>query len=105
MKETEKDIYYKGYVAGYRAGMLDAANGHTIDSEYSAGDIPIQAAALSTRAKHCLIFYGCKFLRDAAKLDADTIATMRNLGPKTATEIACYLDSLGICHSAWNAYL
>lgn len=64
MKEAEKDIYYKGYVAGYRAGMLDAA-----------------------------------------KLDANTIATMRNLGPKTAAEIACCLDSLGICHSAWNAYL
>ena len=106
MKDVEKDIYYKGYVAGYREGMHDAINGHAIDLKNDcAGDIPIRATGLSTRVKNCLLFYGCKYLRDAVGFDAERIRTMRNFGPKAAAEVARYLDSLGICHTAWNAYL
>ena len=103
---AEKEIYYKGYVVGYRAGMRDAINGHTIEQEnFCAGDIPIRATELSTRVKNCLLLYGCVCLRDAAELDADRIKTMHNFGPKAAAEVAHYLDGLGICYSAWNAYL
>jgi len=106
MNETEREIYNKGFVAGYRAGMQDAKNGYSIDLEKeNAGDIPIQATKLSTRAKNRLRFYGCKYLRDVTRFDYDSIRTMRNLGGKTASEIALYLDSLGICYSAWNAFL
>jgi hypothetical protein len=53
LNAAEQAIFNKGYLAGYRAGMLDAANGHTIDLEKADnGDIPISATSLSTRAKY-----------------------------------------------------
>ena len=106
MNTVEKEIYYKGYVAGYRQGMQDATNGYTIDLDnVCAGDIPVIAADLSTHAKNCLMLYGCKYIRDVVEFDAVRIKTMRNFGKKTAGEVARYLDGLGICYSAWNAYL
>ena len=57
MNAAEKDVYYKGYVSGYRMGMRDAMNGYSIDLEHiCAGDIPVEAAELSTRVKNCLLF-------------------------------------------------
>ena len=106
MNAAEKEVYYKGYVSGYRMGMRDAMNGYSIDLEHiCAGDIPVEAAELSTRVKNCLLFSGCKYLRDVVEFDGKKIRTMRNFGPKGAAEVARYLDSLGIYHSAWNAYL
>ena len=106
MESQEKTAYYKGYVAGYRDGMRNAAKGKTIDTDRElAEDLPIQIANLSTRAKNCLLMAGCVTLGDAAELPAERIARLRNTGPKTAGEIARCLDELGIRYSDWNAYL
>ena len=106
MNTTAKDAYYKGYVAGYRDGLRNAAKGKTIDTDRElAEDLPIQIAKLSTRAKNCLLLAGCVTLGDAAALPAERIARLRSTGPKTAGEIARCLDELGIRYSDWNAYL
>lgn len=98
--------YRKGYVAGYRDGLKAAAQGKTVeDTVGNLPDLPIDAVPLSTRAKNCLIQYGCLYASDIAKLSAHTIATMRQMGPKSAAEIAQWLDEQGIHYSAWCNYL
>ena len=98
--------YYKGYVAGYRDGTADAANGAVREmNEQDITSLPIEMAELSARARNCLSRAGCIRISDATSLNDHTIATMRNLGRKTASEIARWLDEHGICYSAWNKYL
>ena len=106
MKEPQDDLYYKGYVAGYRDGIEDALNGrNTAADEKDILNLPIQAMPLSKRANNCLHLAGCTYIADVTALSEHTIATMRNLGTKTASEIAHWLDAQGICYSAWNKYL
>ena len=105
MRRTPDDLYYKGYIAGYRDGILDAAKGIKPDMVQDANNLPLAAAPLSARARNCLHSAGCKSVTDAAKLSDQAIATMRNLGPKTASEIAHWLDLQGIRFSAWSKYL
>ena len=106
MRCIQVDPYYKGYIEGYREGIIDAASGQTtkkIENDITA--FPIKAMGLSTRAYHCLQRAGCTHIIDVVTLSEHTIATMRNLGTKTASEIAYWLDRQGICYSAWNKYL
>ena len=106
MNDTDKDLYYNGYVAGFRDGIKAAASGKSIPSEHTMIEaLPIPITKLSTRAKNCLLRSGCNCIRDAASLPKERIATLRNAGPKTVSEIARYLDSLGIRYSDWNTYL
>lgn len=106
METRTKDSYYKGYVAGYRDGVRDGANGRnleTLDSDIA--NYPIEVMALSSRAQNCLSKAGCTYIHDVVTLSEYTIETMRNLGTKTASEIAQWLDDHGICYSAWSKYL
>ena len=106
MDNAQRDLYYKGYVTGYRAGIRDGAEGKTLESiEEEVANLPIEALELSARAYNCLTLAGCVYIADVLSLDAHTIGTMRNLGPKTASEIACSLDRRGICCSVWCDYL
>lgn len=103
MKASE---YQKGYVAGYRDGIKAASQGKS--EENIAGnmpDLPIEAMQVSARARNCLIRAGCIYASDISKLSEEKIATMRNLGPKSAAEIAQWLDNHGINYSAWCKYL
>ena len=106
MEQSQNDPYYRGYIAGYRDGIKDGSCGKSASTvESDIVNLPIQAMALSTRAKNCLSQAGCKYIEDVASLNARTIAQIRNLGAKTASEIAHWLDSHGICYSAWSEYL
>ena len=106
MEKTQDNPYYKGYIEGYRDGVRDACCGKT--PKTIGNDIinlPIKVMALSTRANNCLSRAGCIYIADVAALNEHTIATMRNMGSKTAAEIAHWLDTHGLCYSAWSAYL
>ena len=106
MKMPEKDMYYKGYVVGYRDGLKAARNGTITElCDESVTGLPVLAMELSTRANNCLTQAGCEYVLDVAMLSERQIATMRNLGAITAAEIANWLDAHGICYSAWNQYL
>lgn len=106
MQKNQDDHYYKGYIAGYRDGMTDAASGKTAAiTESDVINLPIKGMALSTRAYNCLARADCVYIADVAALSEITIATMRNLGPKTASEIAHWLDEHGIRYSAWSRFL
>ena len=102
----EESQYRKGYVAGYRDGLKAAAQGKTEENPLGdIPDLPIDRMAISARARNCLIHAGCHYTSDLVKLRDERIATMRNLGPKSAAEIAQWLDQHGIHYSAWCTYL
>ena len=101
-----KDSYLAGYLTGYRDGVRHAFEGKvspSIDADLL--DLPIDAMNLSTRARNCLIGAHCNCIRDVVSLSDQRISTIRNLGIKTASEIAKWLHSQGLCYSAWSRYL
>ena len=106
MEKAQLDLYSKGYVAGYRAGMEDASRGKTIEMIHQDWvNLPIEALELSTRAYNCLVGAGCVYIADVLALSDQTISTMRNLGKVTASEIAHSLDAIGLRYSRWCNYL
>ena len=106
MDHSKDSQYYKAYIAGYCAGVADAYTGNvrTFPSNDSAG-LPIEAMELSTRACNCLLRSGCKTVADVFALDEHTVRTMRNLGTKTASEIANWMIAHGYCCDVWSQYL
>ena len=98
--------YYEGYIAGYRDGVKDCISGKTEDWRFSdIGKMPVGAMGLSTRAYNCLTRYGCVNVEDVFALSKDSIMRMRNVGTKTAAEIAHWMIEHGILASAWSEYL
>ena len=102
-----KDLLYReGYIAGYMDGVKDAVLGKVNDWRASdTASLPIKAMDISTRAYNCLAMCGCVLVKDVADLSSEAILRMRNLGPKTASEIANWLTSQGILSSAWSEYI
>lgn len=106
MEESKESQYYKAYIAGYRDGVADAFSGKAQPNNTNApGGIPIDVMGLSTRARNCLLRVGCKTVADVLALDERTVMTMRNLGPKTATEIAQWLVDHHYLSNVWIPYL
>lgn len=106
MEVNQDERYYQGYMAGYWDGVSDTLNNRSVMPV--SGDLmtlPIKAMNVSTRARNCLSGSGCKNITDVASLSEQTIMTMRNLGTKTASEIAQWLLAHGIHCSAWTKYL
>ena len=99
-------VYFEGYIAGYRDGLQAAASGKELwQMQEDIRSLPIKSMDISTRAVNCLSRYGCSSIGDAANLSAHSILTMRNMGAKTASEIARWLNEHGICGTAWQSYL
>ena len=111
VEETDMDIsqgrlFLKGYIEGYHDGLRDGALGKTAEMvERDAMQIPIKMMEISTRGQNCLIKVGCSCVADVAALNDDAIMSIRNLGKKTASEIAYWLIGKGITNSAWTRYL
>lgn len=101
------DIAYKqGYIVGYWDGVKDSISGKVTD--YQKSDItklPIKSMEISSRACNCLLHCGCTHVGDVITLSSDAILRMRNLGPKTASEIAQWLIAHDILGSAWSEYI
>ena len=98
--------YRNGYVAGYWDGVKDACCGKT--TQWKSGDmmnLPVKAMGLSSRALNCLICNGCTNVGDVLQLSSCQIMRMRNLGPKTASEIAQWIIEKGILSTAWSEYI
>ena len=105
--DMSKDANYtKGSIAGYKDGVKDAVAGKFTDwSALELADLPVHAMAISTRAKNCLIYSGNTSVGDVLTLKSEDIMKMRNLGRKTASEIAKWLISNGFAYSAWSEYV
>ena len=102
-----RDVQYRrGYAAGYADGVKDAARSRVKSVQTCGmGDFPVKGMSISQRGINCLISAGCTSLSDVTSLSSEQIFSMRNVGKKTAGEIARWLNENGILDSAWNEYL
>lgn len=112
---------YIGYgIAGYLKRVSDAQYRHGFRAGFVEGrklaqipqgqqddilDQPIDCLDISVRAYNCLIFANCRQLRDVAAMSKHTIFATRNLGIKSAREIAKALLAQGIRDTAWEDHL
>ena len=98
--------FSKGYAEGYRHGRIDQKN--NVDHSYGPEDLlaqPIEYLNLSTRAQQCLFYRNCETVGDVVRLSEETIRTTRNLGKKSADEIARKLRAAGAQGSDWDQFL
>ena len=106
MDPVQNDFYRKGYIAGYRDGLKAAERGQIPQTEGNpVAELPIQAMAVSARAKNCLLHAGCWYVLDVIALDEHRISTMRNLGKRSASEIGLWLEANGVYYSAWSRFI
>ena len=102
----ERNEYARGYRDGYLRGVMDTRKGMTeTNMDAETMDIPLRGTELSARAQNCLARAGCATVRDVAVLPENRIGHMKNLGPKTADEIARVLHKKGIHHTAWDRWI
>ena len=106
-KERARGEGYKtGYDQGYKDGYSDCSNGTeqpSISDELL--NHPIESLGLSVRAFNCLRRAQCLRVGDVVRLSAEQIDKLRNLGPKSASEIACALGNMGIPNTNWCRYI
>lgn len=102
--DTYRQGYFDGYRNGYNRGLADGRLGVQCTDE-SILHLPVEAMGISVRACGCLTRANCHRIEEVAFLREERICVMRNLGPKTACEIAQALHGLGITHTAWDKYL
>lgn len=106
MKIPKGSNYSKEYIAGYRDGAKDAVSGKLTDGAVlEIAYLPIKAMEVSTRAKNCLFYSGFTNVGELLALNSEEIMRIRNLGQKTASEIAKWLIESGILNSAWSEYV
>ena len=104
--EQKQALYRQGYIAGYQKAMMDY---HILPKDshipVEIQRLPIDNLGLSARAVNCLRTAGCTCIGDVCGLNELRIQRMRNLGPKTAAEIAGLIVEHGIYHTAWSQFL
>ena len=97
----------KAYIMGYRAGYEDGKR-NSLDAsrtnydEKDIQNIPIEALPISFHAQASLTHSGCRYVSEVAKLPADKIKSLRNVGKVTAREIAQALKEFGITDTEWD---
>ena len=104
-ENIDREAYHRGFLIGYQAGFRDGLRKQSSPDFGQLSTVPIEALGLSTRAYHCLYFSGCRIVADVIQLREPDIQQMRNLGKKTASEIAHTLSVLGLRGSQWDLFL
>lgn len=102
--------YQKGYRLGYEKGYencaADMENGVTREGyDVSVLHMPIDSMDLDVRPYNCLLRAGCQTVGDCVRMDYDKIRRIRNLGIKSARQIAQALQQMEITHTAWDRFL
>ncbi len=104
MIEIERNKKEGIFMEGYRAGFLDGLAAKDRDFPKDL-DLPVEALELTVRPLNCLRVQGCRRVGEVANLDRDAILRMRNLGAKSADEIARALHRFRIFGTPWDAFL
>ena len=66
--------------------------------------LPIEDIGLTVRSFNCLIKRGCRIVGDVVKLTEDEIVKTKNLGMRSAIEIADKLQEMGITGTEWDGF-
>lgn len=94
------------YIKGYRQGYLDGyRDGSGKECPTDIPDLPMEYMGLSARARNCLTLAGMERIRDVASASRTKIQYMRQLGPKSADEVARALRAMGIRGTDWDLFL
>ena len=100
----EKDT--ASYIKGYRVGYLDGyRDGSGKERPNDIPDLPLEYMGLSSRARNCLMRAGLERIRDVASIKHTKIRCMRQLGAKSADEVARSLQAMGIYGTDWDLFL
>lgn len=108
LKKKADSEYQKGYNLGYRAGYRNGAEAAQSGNPHPEEDLlnlPIENLGFSTRTYHCLRLAGYGRVRELAAVSEEQAARIRNLGRKSADEIARTLQAHGLPYTAWSKYL
>ena len=99
--------YKKGYKDGYTKGLNDAKNHKDeMGNRDTFLEKSIESVELSIRAYNCLKQAGVDTINDLLNFnDIESIYKIRNLGRKSAIEIAKKLYELGIYGTEWEKLL
>ena len=98
--------YKQGYADGYQAGIEDMRKGRCVETfENEVTSLPVDAMGISARARNCLRKAGCIYISDVLALDRARIARLRNMGSKSAQEIAQWLKSQDMPYNSLDVYL
>lgn len=94
------------YIKDYRQGCLDGyRNGAGQECLTDIPDLPLEYMGLSARARNCLTLAGMERIRDVASASRAKIQYMRQLGPKSADEVARALRAMSIRGTDWDLFL
>lgn len=102
MDEKDTGSYTKGYRVGYLDGYRD---GSGKECPCDIPDLPLEYLGLSARARNSLTRAGLERIRDVAAVKHTKIRYMRQLGVKSADEVARSLQSMGIRGTDWDLFL
>ena len=110
MEKAKDSIYCKGYTQGYLDGYRDGvkdtkAGTDKVLLENDIAKLPIEAMEITARAYNCLRWLRCRHVSNLLYLSPMDLKCAKSLGPKTAGEIAHWLDSHGFSMTAWSLYL
>lgn len=106
MAEEYRKAFQTGYSDGYQKGVEDTRNGiKPKNATEEILNIPIENMGLSVHAYNCLRIGGCERVRDVIALESDRILRMRQIGPKTAGEIARVIQGYGLRNTVWDKFL
>ena len=101
--KEEQEAFHSGFLLGYQAGYRDCLRKQEPLPDFKE-EIPLEALGLSTRVFHSLYFFGCRTLNDVVRLKEEEIRRIRNLGIKSAAEIAETLEACGISGTPWELF-
>ena len=102
MDKKDTGSYAKGYRLGYLDGYRDGAGQ---ECPLEIPDLPLEYLGLSARARNSLTQAGMTRIRDVASANRTRIRYMRQLGPKSADEVARALQAMGIRGTDWDLFL
>ena len=97
--------YMRGYEKGYAVGVGKMDENET-STEESDETLLVTDMCMSIRTTNCLVRAKLETLEDLLKVDSiDTIHKVRNLGKKSAGEVAKRLNDLGFTETVWDTFL
>lgn len=97
--------YTVGYRKGYKDGNADGRNGiDQLEISEELLNYPLKSLGLSVRAYNCLHRTNCVCVGDVVRMTELQIKRIKNLGVKTAGEIAAALKTKGISNTNWDKY-
>ena len=91
-------------IKAYREGFLDGYHKSGVQRNVPVPDMLLEELELSAHARQCLAWAGIQTVRELMECPEEKIRYMRNMGPKTASQIAEALRKVGVVYTSWDKF-